>query len=93
MLNAVVVNLEGIDARYGWILDSRIERQGGTEFVPLLVQTLLSHILISAGWHGFLHIVDITQESSSGGGREICHELCNWGWTTDMWVRNSVSDK
>ena len=84
MMNAVVVELEDIDARDGWILDSRIERQGGIEFVPLLVQPLLSRILSSAGWHGFLRSVDITQESSSGRGREIFHEPCNWGWTTDM---------
>ena len=60
MMNAVVVDLEDIDERDGWILESRIEKQGGTELVPLLVQPLLSRILSSAGWHGFLHSVDIT---------------------------------
>ena len=29
--------------------------------------------------HGFLRRIEITQESSSRGGREICHEPCNWG--------------
>ena len=51
----MIVDLEDIDTRDGWILESRIERQGGIEFVPLMVQPLLSHILSSAGWHSFLH--------------------------------------
>ena len=33
------------------------------------------------------------QENISGCGREICHKLCNWEWTKDIWVRNAVSDK
>ena len=93
MPDAVASDVEELDARDGWILESRIDRQGGTEVGPLLVQPLLSHILSSAGKHGFLRSVEITQESSSGGGREICHERCNWGWTIDMLVRNTVSDK
>ena len=92
MPNAVAVDLEEIDARDGWILESRIDRQGGT-ISPLPVQPLLSRILSSAGSHGFLHSVEITQEISSGGGRVICYKPCNWGWTTGMWVRNLVSDK
>ena len=89
----MAVNLEELDARDGCILESRIDRQGGTEVVPLPVQPLMLRILISAGLPSFLRIVEITQESSSGGRREICHKLYNWGWTTDMWVRKSVSDK
>ena len=91
--NTVAVDLEELDARDVWILESRIERQGGTEVGPMPVQPLLSRILSSSGSHGFLHSVDIMQESSSGGGREIYHKPCDWGWTPDMWVRNSVSDK
>ena len=77
--DSVAVDLEELDARDGWILESRIDRQGGTEVGPLPVQPLLSRILSSAGSHGFLRSVEITQESSSRGGREICHEPCNWG--------------
>ena len=91
--NSVAVDLEELDARDGWILESRIDRQDGTEVAPLPVEPLLSHILSSAGSHGFLRSVEITQESSSSGGREICHEPCDWGWKTDMWVRKSVPDK
>ena len=35
--NAVAVDLEEFDARDGWILESRIDRQGGTEVGPLPV--------------------------------------------------------
>ena len=77
--DSVAVDLEELDARDGWILESRIDRQGGTEVGPLPVQPLMLRILSSAGSHGFLHSVEITQESSSRGGREICHEPCNWG--------------
>ena len=77
----------------GWILGSRIDRQDGTEVGPLNVQLLMSCILGSAGPRGFLRSVEITQEGSSGDRREICHKPCDWGWTTDMWVRNLASDK
>ena len=93
MPNAVAVELEELNARDGWILGSRIDQQGGTEVGPLPVYPLLSRILSSAVSHGFLLSVEITQVSSSGGGREICHKPCDWGWMTDTWVRNSVSDK
>ena len=93
MPNTVVVDLEELDVRDGWILESRIDQQSDTEFGPLPVQPLLSRILSSSGLHGFLRSVEITQEISSGGVREIYHEPCDWGWTTDMWVRNLVSDK
>ena len=69
--NLVAVELEELDTRDGWILESRIDRQGGTEVGPLPVQPLLSRILSSAGSHGFLCRIEITQESSSGGGRDI----------------------
>ena len=91
--DSVAVDLEELDTRDGLILESGIDRQGGTEVGPLPVQPLLSRILSSAGSHGILRIVEITQESSFSGGREICHKPCNWGWTTDIWVRKSVLDK
>ena len=93
MLNSVAIDLEELDARDEWILKSRIGRQGSTEVGPLPVQPLLSHILINAGSHSSLRIVEIMQEISSNGGREICHKLCDWGFTIDMWVRKLVSDK
>ena len=61
----VLVDLEEFDARYVWILEIRIDRKGSTEFSPLLVQTLLSHILSSARLHRFLRSVDITKEKNS----------------------------
>ena len=85
--NLVAVYLEELDVRDGCILESRIDRQGGAEVGQLPVQPLLSHILNSAGSQGFLCSVEITQESSSSGEREICHEPCDWGWKTYMWVR------
>ena len=69
MTDPVAVDLEKSDARYGWILEIRDCQQGGTEVIPLPIQPLLSHILSSACSHGFLCSVEITQESSSGGGR------------------------
>ena len=93
MPDLVAVDLEKLDARDGWILESRIDQQGGTEVVPLPVQPLLSRILSSNGSHGILRIVEIMQEISYRGGREICHRPCDWGWTTDICVRKSVSDK
>ena len=93
MPNVVAVDLDEIDARDEWILESRIDQHGGTEVVPLPVQPLLSRILSSAGLRGFLSSVNIMQEISSGGGREICHEPNDWGCTTDIWMRNLVSDE
>ena len=73
MPDAVTVDLEVFDVGDGWILESRIDQQGVAEVVLLPVQPLLSLILISASSHGFLRIVQITQESSSVFGRKICH--------------------
>ena len=92
MPNSVAVDLEELDARDRCILESRIDRQGGAEVSPLPVQPLMSRILSSSGLLGLLRSVDITHESSSSVGREICHEPCNWVWMTDMWVINLVSD-
>ena len=69
MSNAVEIYLEELNVRDGWILEIRIDQQGGTEVGPLPVQSLLYCILISAGLHSLLRSVEITQESSSGGGR------------------------
>ena len=80
MPNLVAVDLEELDTRDGWILESRIDQQGGAEVGPLPVQPLLSRILSSASLHGFLRSIEIMQESSSGGRREICHEPYGWGW-------------
>ena len=55
----IEVDMEEFDARDGWILEIRIDQQGGTEVGPLLIQPLLSHILSSAGLYGLLHSVDI----------------------------------
>ena len=90
--NLVAIYLEELDARDGCILESRIYQQGGAEFVPLMVNPLLSRIL-SSGLHGFLCIIVITQESSPGGMRDIYQNPCDWEWTKYMWVRKSVSDK
>ena len=67
--NLVAVDLEELDARDGWILESRIDQQGDTEVGPLPVQPLMSHILSSAGSHSVLRSVEITQETSSSRGR------------------------
>ena len=90
--NSVAVDSEDLNVRYGCILESRVDPQGGTEVGPLPVQPLLSRILSSARSHGFLRSVEIMQESSSRNRREICHEPCDWGWTSDMWVRKLMSD-
>ena len=82
-----------IDVREGWILESRIDQQGGAEVGSLPVHSLLYFILNSASLHGFLRSFEIMQESSSVRGREIFHKPCDWGWTIDMWVRIVVSDK
>ena len=91
--NSMPVDLDVLDTRDGWILESRIDQQGGTEVGPLPIHPLLLRILSSAGSHGVLRSVEIIQESSSSGGREICHKPCNWGWKIGIWVRKSVSDK
>ena len=57
----MAVDLEEFDTRGGWILESRIDRQGSTEVGPLPVQPLLSSILSSSGSYGFLCNVEITQ--------------------------------
>ena len=79
MADPIAIYLEDFNARYQWILESRIDWQGGTEVIPLLIEPLLSRILSSAGSHGFLRSVDITQEISSNGGGEIYHKPCDWG--------------
>ena len=38
--NPVAVDLEELDARDGWILEIRIDQQGGTEVGPILVRPL-----------------------------------------------------
>ena len=96
MPNTVTVDLEELDARDGWILESRIDQQGGTEVGPLSVQPLLSCILRGAGSHSFLRSVEIAQESISDDRSQIYHELFDWIWMTDIWVRIviiAVSDK
>ena len=87
------VCLVEFNARYGWILESRIYQQGGIEVSPLLVQPLLSRLLSSARSHGLLCSMDITQEISSGGRGEIFHKLCGCEYSIDMWARNEVSEK
>ena len=80
----IEVDMEEFDARDGWILEIRIDQQGGTEVIPLLVHPLLSHILSSAHSHGFLRSVDIIQESSSGSGEKDLYEPSSCGYATDM---------
>ena len=92
------IDFKDLDAKDGWILESRIDIEvgaevaGGTEVDPLLVEPLLARILCSSRLHGLLRSVEITQESRSGGRRESCHKLCDWGCTADMWVRREVSE-
>ena len=69
MPDSVAVDLEELDARDGWILESRIDRQGGTKVGPLPVQPLMLRIFSSPLSHGFLHSVEIRQESRFGGKR------------------------
>ena len=59
MPDAVAVDLEELNERDGWILENRVDQQGGPEFGPLLEQPLLSCILSSAGFHGFLRSIEI----------------------------------
>ena len=68
MTDLLTVDLEDLDGRDGWILESRIDQQGVAEVSPLLVDILMLHILSSSCPHGFLRSMDITQESRSGGG-------------------------
>ena len=42
------MDLEYLDARDGWILESRFYQQGVSEVGPLLIELLLSHMLSSA---------------------------------------------
>ena len=48
MSDAVPVNLEDLDTRDGWILESRIDRKDGTGVGTLLVELLLESILCSS---------------------------------------------
>ena len=61
MTDLMGVDLEDFDTRDVWILESSIGRKSSTEVGLLPIQPLLSHILISAGLHGFLRSVDITE--------------------------------
>ena len=71
--------LGGVLWEGGWILESRIYQKGITEFIPLLVQPLLLHILSSSHSHGFLHSVETTHEiSSSGGGGYLSQNERLW---------------
>ena len=65
--DTVPVDLEEFDVRYGWILEIRIDRKGGTKVSPFLVQSLLNRILSIAHLYGFLRSLEIKKESSSGG--------------------------
>ena len=87
------VDLEGLDARDRWILESRTDHEDGAEVAPLLVEILLMITLCSYRLHRFLRIVEITQESRYGGRREIFHKLCGWGYAADMWARREVSER
>ena len=59
--NPVPVELKDFDAMEGWILESRIDCQGGTEVCPLLIQPLMSRILSSTRLHSFLLNMEIVQ--------------------------------
>ena len=73
-------------------MESRVDFEGVAEVAPLLVEPLLEKILCSSRFDGLLSGVEITQESRSGGGREIFHELCGWGYAEDMWTIREVSE-
>ena len=64
-------------------MESRIDREGGAEVVPLLVEPLLARILCSSRPHGFLRSVEITKERRSHGGMEICYKLCGYRYVAD----------
>ena len=87
MTDAGAIDLEELNVRNGWIIESNIYQQGGTEVGPLTVQPLLSRILSIAGLHGFLRSVEIAQESISDDRSQIYHELFDWIWMTENWVR------
>ena len=65
--DSMAVELGEFDERDGWILESRIDQQGGVEVGPLPIKPLMSRILSSTGSYGFLVSVEITQKFSSGG--------------------------
>ena len=73
--DAVPVDLEELDVRDGWILESKVDREGAAEVTPLLVEILLGSILCSYRSYSFLRSVEITQEIRSGDGREIFHKF------------------
>ena len=79
MLDPAPIDLEDFDAREGWILEIRIDKQGGAKVCPLLIHPLLFRILSSARSHGFLRSMEIMQESSSGGRGRIYHTLSGCG--------------
>ena len=79
MPDAVTVYLEDLNERDRWILESRIYCEDGTEVAALLVELLMASILCSFCSNDFLCCMEITQESRSGGGRDIFHGLCGWG--------------
>ena len=76
--DAVPIDLKDLNSRDGWILESRINLEGGAEVAPLLVEPLLASILCSSCSHGFLSSVNIMQEGRSGGRKESCHKFCGW---------------
>ena len=83
MTYSVPVDLEDLNVRDVWILESRVDRQNGVEVCPLLIEILLSCILISSRPYGFLRSMELTQEIRSGGGREICHKLYGCGYAAE----------
>ena len=63
MLDPVHVDLEEYDTRDGWILEIRIDQNGGKEVSTLPVQSLLSQFLSSACLYGFLiYLQDLGQK-------------------------------
>ena len=74
MSDMVPVDLENLEASDIWILERRIDQEGGALVAFLLVEFLLLSILCSSHSQGFLCSVGIMQEIRSGGGREICHK-------------------
>ena len=60
MINSVAVDLDELDARDKWILESIVDQQVGIEVGVLLVKPLLSRILSSAGSCSFLYIIAVT---------------------------------
>ena len=75
MSNAVPVDLEDLNARNGWVLESRIDQQSEAEVPLLIVELLLLSILFTYRLHVSLRSVEIMQEIRSGGGRAICHNF------------------